>query len=217
MPTGKRCASAHAIGDDGARLSHHRSATALPAAAGGDAGRRRVAGGAAARPRHAALVQPRPQQRAACWWPTRCRTRSPRRCTERQSARLAPLFDRAVQDERLFAIGLCEPAGRMLQSSARYPRTLDCRVAPAPGRAGRAAPRLAGGAGARRRARRLRADAPTDVAGSNGDAAVARPPGAAARPELRRRAQPGHAALPDRPDRRRSASSSRWSRWWWRS
>ena len=43
--------------------------------------------------------------------------------------RLQPLFDRAAQDERLVAIGLCGPAGRLLQSTARFPHSLDCAQA----------------------------------------------------------------------------------------
>src|ERR1700761_2474958 len=39
---------------------------------------------------------------------------------------LENLFDRAVQDERLFAIGLCSPAGRMLERTPAFPADLNC-------------------------------------------------------------------------------------------
>ena len=39
---------------------------------------------------------------------------------------LEKLFDRAVQDERLFAIGLCSPDGRMLQRTPAFPQELNC-------------------------------------------------------------------------------------------
>jgi hypothetical protein len=44
-------------------------------------------------------------------------------------ARLAPLFERTVQDERVFAVALCSPAGALVQSSGRYPQELTCGVA----------------------------------------------------------------------------------------
>jgi trehalose 6-phosphate synthase len=43
-----------------------------------------------------------------------------------RGARLQTLFDRAVQDERLYAIGLCSPDGKLLRSTAGYPKTLSC-------------------------------------------------------------------------------------------
>jgi trehalose-6-phosphate synthase len=41
-------------------------------------------------------------------------------------ARLRPLFDRAAQDERLFALGLCALDGRLLESTDRFPESLSC-------------------------------------------------------------------------------------------
>ena len=41
-------------------------------------------------------------------------------------ARLRPLFDRTVQDERLVAVGLCNTEGRLLQRTDRFPVTLSC-------------------------------------------------------------------------------------------
>jgi hypothetical protein len=41
-------------------------------------------------------------------------------------SRLRPLFDRAAQDERLFALGLCGTDGRLLQSTDRFPGSLSC-------------------------------------------------------------------------------------------
>jgi trehalose-6-phosphate synthase len=47
-----------------------------------------------------------------------------------KSTRLQQLFDRTVQDERLFAIGLCSPDGLLLlRRTAAFPRTLGCTEA----------------------------------------------------------------------------------------
>jgi len=43
--------------------------------------------------------------------------------------RLRPLFDRTVKGERLFAIGLCSPDGRLLLATSAFPGTLTCRAA----------------------------------------------------------------------------------------
>ena len=40
--------------------------------------------------------------------------------------RLRALLDRAAQDERLFALGLCSPQGRLLVSTDRFPESLAC-------------------------------------------------------------------------------------------
>jgi trehalose-6-phosphate synthase len=63
-----------------------------------------------------------------------------------RDARLQTLFDRAVQDERLFAIGLCSLDGRMLRRSGSFPRTLDCQQAQAAADLPEPRLRLAGGA-----------------------------------------------------------------------
>jgi len=47
----------------------------------------------------------------------------------RRPARLRPLFDRTVQDERLFAVGLCSTDDRLLQRTDSFPATLSCAVA----------------------------------------------------------------------------------------
>ena len=44
-------------------------------------------------------------------------------------ARLQSLFDRAVLDERLFAIGLCSLDGRLLRRTTNFPLTLSCEQA----------------------------------------------------------------------------------------
>ncbi len=44
-------------------------------------------------------------------------------------ARLRPLFDRAAQDERLFALGLCGPQGQLLEATDRFPASLSCAQA----------------------------------------------------------------------------------------
>jgi len=63
-----------------------------------------------------------------------------------QPERLRPLFERAAQDERLFALGLCSMDGHLLQATERFPDTLSC--ARAVERSVAAEPRLglAGGA-----------------------------------------------------------------------
>jgi trehalose 6-phosphate synthase len=43
--------------------------------------------------------------------------------------RLRPLFDRTVKGERLFAIGLCSPDGRLLLATSAFPGTLTCQAA----------------------------------------------------------------------------------------
>ena len=43
-----------------------------------------------------------------------------------KAARLQPLFDRTSQDERLFAIGLCNAEGGLLQKTDRFPGNLSC-------------------------------------------------------------------------------------------
>ncbi|MFO1298714.1 MAG: hypothetical protein U1F25_21020, partial [Rubrivivax sp.] len=45
---------------------------------------------------------------------------------EGRSARLGPLLQRTARDERLFAIGLCSPQGRLVQQTERYPESLSC-------------------------------------------------------------------------------------------
>ncbi len=43
--------------------------------------------------------------------------------------RLGPLFGRTAQDERLVAIGLCDPQGRLIYGTDSFPRTLACAQA----------------------------------------------------------------------------------------
>jgi len=45
---------------------------------------------------------------------------------ERRSARLQPLLQRTARDERLFALALCDPQGRIVQQTDRYPEKLTC-------------------------------------------------------------------------------------------
>jgi hypothetical protein len=124
-------------------------------------------------------------------------------------ARLQSLFDRTSQDERLFAIGLCSPEGKLLQKTDRFPpvcpvwRLWSCPAMPSPTLAltgGQVlvgvhdvmghrpvAPQAVDIPRARRAARRGQsrpeAQQPAELT-----------PGAAARPELHRPPQPGHAA-----------------------
>lgn len=48
---------------------------------------------------------------------------------DKRLARLGPLFERTAQDERLFALGLCSPNGRLLARTAQFPVGLDCAAA----------------------------------------------------------------------------------------
>src|SRR6188768_2328358 len=46
-----------------------------------------------------------------------------------EAVRLKALFDRAVRDERLVAIGLCSRDGKLLLRTDNYPKTLECKAA----------------------------------------------------------------------------------------
>jgi alpha,alpha-trehalose-phosphate synthase [UDP-forming] len=43
-----------------------------------------------------------------------------------RTSRLRSLFDRAVEDERLYAVGLCNANGRLIQKTERFPGKLTC-------------------------------------------------------------------------------------------
>ena len=139
------------------------------------------------------------------------------------TARLRPLFDRAAQDERLFAHGALRP-GRTAAavSTDRFPDSLTCAhpcswreaeprlalaggavhvgvqdimgVAPPPPAPARVEPGMA-------RIRRARHRSSAGRADPGAGPMLFGTAGPAARPELHRAPQPGHAALPDRPDR----------------
>ncbi|HEX2544008.1 MAG TPA: trehalose-6-phosphate synthase [Ramlibacter sp.] len=49
--------------------------------------------------------------------------------SETRGHKLQAIFDRAVQDERLVAIGWCSNAGQVLRRTARFPRDLSCDAA----------------------------------------------------------------------------------------
>ena len=100
------------------------------------------------------------------------------------STRLQALLDRAARDERLVAIALCSNKDELTRHSAAYPASLKC----ADVREAAPAARSAAGAAHRRGARGR-------VSGQQ-RTRQRRRAGAAARPELRRSAQPGHAAVP---------------------
>ena len=48
---------------------------------------------------------------------------------ETRGRKLQAIFDRAVQDERLVAIGWCSPGGQVLRRTARFPKDLGCEQA----------------------------------------------------------------------------------------
>ncbi|MBS1958168.1 MAG: trehalose-6-phosphate synthase [Bdellovibrionales bacterium] len=45
----------------------------------------------------------------------------------KSDARIKSYFDRAIQDERLYAIGICDTAGKLLYKTNTFPKSLDCR------------------------------------------------------------------------------------------
>lgn len=52
--------------------------------------------------------------------------------TPQADREIAVLFERLTQDERLLALGLCTPDGRLGRRSAAWPQTMGCPSAPAP-------------------------------------------------------------------------------------
>jgi len=46
--------------------------------------------------------------------------------SETRGRKLQSLFDRAVQDERLVAIGWCSPSGQLVRRTTRFPKELTC-------------------------------------------------------------------------------------------
>jgi hypothetical protein len=46
----------------------------------------------------------------------------------RAERRIGQLFERAMRDERLYAIGFCDPAGNLVYKTATYPAALGCRA-----------------------------------------------------------------------------------------
>ena len=63
-----------------------------------------------------------------------------------KETRLQALFDRAVQDERLFAIGLCSLNGVLLRHTSTYPKSIGCAEAAAASELPDSRVSLAGGA-----------------------------------------------------------------------
>ena len=119
-----------------------------------------------------------------------CPIRSKTRWPAARCSALQALIERAARDERLVAIGLCSNDNHLMRHSSAYPPSLSCaearRVAREPDQ---------------RLELRTRRRARGRVCAQSGTI-ERRQPGAAARPELRRPAQPGHAPVPDRLHRR---------------
>ncbi|MGZ3159375.1 MAG: trehalose-6-phosphate synthase, partial [Burkholderiaceae bacterium] len=44
-----------------------------------------------------------------------------------EKEKIAQLFDRAIKDERLHAIALCDPYGKLLYKTSTYPASLGCQ------------------------------------------------------------------------------------------
>ena len=51
---------------------------------------------------------------------------------QKSQKKINQLFDRSVQDGRLFAIGFCDPSGKLLYRTRTYPDALGCSMAGAP-------------------------------------------------------------------------------------
>ncbi|MGV7211126.1 trehalose-6-phosphate synthase [Oxalobacteraceae bacterium A2-2] len=51
----------------------------------------------------------------------------------RDKEKIKNLFDNAIQDERLFGLGFCDPSGKLLYKTYSYPQSLGCWNAPADG------------------------------------------------------------------------------------
>ena len=45
---------------------------------------------------------------------------------QKQRKKISQLFDRAIQDERLYALGFCSPEGTLLYATSTYPASLGC-------------------------------------------------------------------------------------------
>jgi len=50
---------------------------------------------------------------------------------QKSGKRIEQLFNRAIQDERLYALGFCDPSGKLLYATATYPKALGCWKRPA--------------------------------------------------------------------------------------
>jgi len=48
--------------------------------------------------------------------------------------KILQLFDRAIRDERLYAVAFCDPAGKVLYQTLTYPKSLGCRETPKDGK-----------------------------------------------------------------------------------
>ncbi|MBK4736569.1 trehalose-6-phosphate synthase [Noviherbaspirillum sp. DKR-6] len=55
---------------------------------------------------------------------------------QKAKRKIMQLFDRAILDERLFALGFCDPRGELIYKTATWPKSLGCARDAAPGRAG---------------------------------------------------------------------------------
>jgi trehalose-6-phosphate synthase len=50
--------------------------------------------------------------------------------SERSKKKIASLFDRALRDERLYALAFCDPAGNVIYKTSTYPDSVACRMPP---------------------------------------------------------------------------------------
>jgi len=46
----------------------------------------------------------------------------------KEKRKISQLFDRAIKDERLYALAFCDPGGKLLYKTVTYPEQLGCRV-----------------------------------------------------------------------------------------
>ena len=50
----------------------------------------------------------------------------------RPRLRVLKLFNGVIQDERVYAVGFCDPSGQMLYSSRQFPASVRCDISVAP-------------------------------------------------------------------------------------
>ena len=49
---------------------------------------------------------------------------------QKAGKRIDQLFNRAIQDERLYALGFCSPEGKLLYATSTYPKSIGCQTRP---------------------------------------------------------------------------------------
>jgi trehalose 6-phosphate synthase len=55
---------------------------------------------------------------------------------QKERKKVMQLFDRAILDERLYALGFCDPSGKLLYKTSTWPKSLDCTRDAVPAKSG---------------------------------------------------------------------------------